>query len=73
MPVAAGEARAMADKDKATKALKLPANLLKADPQNARTIEAPALRGLGVSMETFGDLSDQEGGGRSGRGADGSR
>lgn len=47
----------MADKDKAPKALKLPANLLKADPQNARTIEAPALRGLGVSMETFGDLS----------------
>lgn len=47
----------MADKDKGTKVLKLGANLLKADPQNARTIEAPALRGLGVSMETFGDLS----------------
>jgi hypothetical protein len=39
------------------KALKLSAGLLKADPKNPRMIEAPALRGLGVSMETFGDLS----------------
>jgi DNA modification methylase len=39
------------------KILKVPASLLKADPRNARTIEAPGLRGLGVSMETFGDLS----------------
>jgi DNA modification methylase len=37
--------------------MKLAVGVLKADPQNARTIEAPALRGLGVSMETFGDLS----------------
>lgn len=43
----------MADK----KTLKVPVSLLKADPKNARTIEAPGLRGLGVSMETFGDLS----------------
>jgi hypothetical protein len=45
------------DKDKAFKVMKLQVGLLRADPQNARTIEAPALRGLGTSMETFGDLS----------------
>lgn len=39
------------------KPMELPATLLKADPDNARTIEAPALRGLGVSLSTFGDLS----------------
>lgn len=32
-------------------------DVLKADPQNARTISAEALAGLGVSMQTFGDLS----------------
>ena len=41
----------------AGKTLKLAVGILKADPKNPRTIEAPALRGLGVSMETFGDLS----------------
>jgi hypothetical protein len=39
------------------KPMKLAVGILKADAKNARTMEAPALRGLGVSMETFGDLS----------------
>lgn len=32
-------------------------DVLKADPQNARRISPEALAGLGVSMQTFGDLS----------------